>query len=147
MRDQQKFGCLTRGVHDRQHDGGDPCDLTVAGVEDDLDVLEEDRDGLGEGVRETDGDEGSEDHGPAPAAVWRGHGGGTDGLGWHRGPTSRQKRLCKTQKVELKVKVRTGDIFSSLKVVKEPEPPLRRSQKSDGCRQFREESGDGCSCY
>lgn len=93
---------LTRGVHDRQHDGGDPCDLAVAGVEDDLDVLEEDRDGLGEGVGEADGDEGSEDHGPAPAAVWRGHGGGTRGLGWHRGPTSRQKPLCETQKAELK---------------------------------------------
>lgn len=92
---------LTRGVHDRQHDGGDPRDLTVAGVEDDLDVLEEDRDGLGEGVGEADGDEGSEDHGPAPAAVWRGHGGGTRGLGWHRGPTSRQKRHCETQEVEL----------------------------------------------
>lgn len=96
---------LTRGVHDRQHDGGDPGDLTVAGVEDDLDVLEEDRDGLGEGVGEADGDEGSEDHGPAPAAVWRGHGGGARGLGWHGGPTSRQKRHCGTQKVELKGQV------------------------------------------
>lgn len=79
---------LTRSVHDRQHDGGDPCDLTVASIEDDLDVLEEDSDGLGKGIGEADGDEGSEDHGPPPAAVWWGYGGGTRGLGWHHGPTS-----------------------------------------------------------
>ncbi len=48
---------LTCSVHDRQHDGGDPCDLAVGGIEDDLDVLEEDRDGLGESVREAYGDE------------------------------------------------------------------------------------------
>lgn len=79
---------LTCGVHDRQHDGGDPRDLTVGGVEDDLDFLEEHRDGFGEGVGEANGDEGSEHHRPPPPTVWWGHGGGTCLWGRHRWPTS-----------------------------------------------------------
>lgn len=62
---------LTPSVHDSQHDGGDPRDLAAGGSEDDLNLFEEDRDGLGEGVGEADGDEGSRHDSPAPAALWR----------------------------------------------------------------------------
>lgn len=114
MAERVRWG-LTGGVHDRQHDGGDPRDLAVAGVEDDLDVLEEDGDGLGECVREADGDEGSDDHGPPPAAVRRGHGGGTRGLGWHHGPSSRRELCCKrnTRRRSKEKKVRAVNMWGS----------------------------------
>lgn len=62
---------LTSSVHDCQHDGGDPGHLAAGAVEDDLDLLEEDSDGLGKGKGEPDGDEGSHHHRPAPATLWR----------------------------------------------------------------------------
>ncbi|KAJ8249761.1 hypothetical protein COCON_G00229770, partial [Conger conger] len=79
--------CWSIGIHDGQHYGGDPGDLAVRGVEDLLDVLEVDGDGLGEGVGEADGDEGAEHHGPAPAPVRRGDG-GTSCRGRHLWPVS-----------------------------------------------------------
>lgn len=63
--------CFTSGVHDGQHDGGDPGHLTVGGVEDPLDVLEEHSGGFGEGVGKADGDKGPAHHSPAPPPVWR----------------------------------------------------------------------------
>lgn len=63
---------LTSSVHDSEHDGGDPGHLAGRGFKDGLDLFEEHCDGLGEGVGEADGDEGSSHHCPAPAALWRG---------------------------------------------------------------------------
>lgn len=46
--------------------------MGAGGVEDDLDLLEEDGDGLGEGVGEADGDEGPNHDHPAPPTLGRG---------------------------------------------------------------------------
>lgn len=41
---------FTCSIHDGEHDGGDPCDLTVGGAENVLDFFEEDCDGFRESV-------------------------------------------------------------------------------------------------
>lgn len=87
----KKLVYLTCGIHDRQHDGRDPCYLAVRGVEDELDVLEEDRDGLGKRVGEPDGDERSQDHSPPPTAIRRWNGGWT--WGWQRHLWSTSERI------------------------------------------------------
>lgn len=63
---------LTSCIHGCQHDGGDPGYLTVGDGEILLDFFEVDGERLGKGVREADGDEGSEHHGPPPASIGRG---------------------------------------------------------------------------
>lgn len=76
---------LTSSIHDSQHDGGDPGHLTGRGIEDDLDLFEEHRDGFGEGVGEADGDEGPHYNRPAPAPFRR---------GVPHGPTQRWRHVC-----------------------------------------------------
>lgn len=90
---------LTCSVHDCQHDGGDPCDLAVGGIEDDLDVFEEGSNGFGKRVGETNGDEGSQDHSPPPAAVWRGNSLGTCGGGRHTVPSQLSVRPATTKQM------------------------------------------------
>lgn len=74
---------LTSCVHDSKHDGGDPGHLTACGVEDGLYFLEEHGDGLGEGVGESDRNEGTSDHCPTPAPLRRGVAHGTSDSRWH----------------------------------------------------------------
>lgn len=94
---QPQTKTLTSGIHHGQHDGWDPRHLAVGGIEDLLDVLEEDSDGLGEGIGEADGDERSQHHDPPPASVWRGHGGGTCGGGRHHWSGSTLTVHCKSR--------------------------------------------------
>ena len=76
---------LTSSVHDSQHDGGDPGHLTGCGIEDGFYIFEEHSDGFGEGIRETNGDEGTHHYYPAPA-TFRG--------GVARRPTQSRRHVC-----------------------------------------------------
>lgn len=63
---------LTSSIHWREHYWGDPGDLAVGNRKILLDLLVVDGEGLGECIGESDGNEGAEDDGPAPASIWWG---------------------------------------------------------------------------
>lgn len=63
---------LTCCIHRSKHDWGNPGNLAVGDWKIFLNLLEIDCEGLGKGVRESYGDESTEDDGPAPASVWWG---------------------------------------------------------------------------
>lgn len=74
---RKRESLLTASVHDSKHDGRDPGYLTAGGIEDRLYFLKEHGDGLWEGVRESNRNEGASDHGPTPAPFRRGVAHGT----------------------------------------------------------------------